>query len=171
MVESHQYKVYLVNFRLHRQHLDFALQELESLAEFFKVDLNLLYLHDIKGKNLETDPTVWVRLPNDEVCKSILKRAIMIKEILDVFSTYVQPSSKIPEETKSSDAELWNYRWKGLIDSVEEHKLLPLLDKGLRFKFIIDGVGRKVSMAEQLHIIEMFKKFPFVDDDVSLNDP
>ena len=58
-----------------------------------------------------------------------------------------------------------------MIDAVEKHKLLPLLDKGLRFKFIIDGVGRKVSMAEQLHIIEMFKKFPFVDDDVSLNDP
>lgn len=46
-----------------------------------------------------------------------------------------------------------------------------MLDKGIKFKFIIDGVGRKISMAEQLHIIEMFKKFPFVDDDVNLNNP
>jgi len=102
MVES-QFKVYLVNFRLHRQHLDFALQELESLAEFCKVDLKLLYLHDIAGKNLEADPTVWVRLPNDEICKEILKRAIMIKEIIDVFSTYVQPKTPLLlEEHKSS---------------------------------------------------------------------
>ena len=112
MVESHQYKVYLVNFRLHRQHLDFALQELESLAEFYNVDLSQLYLHDVKDKNLEKDPTVWVRLPGDEICKSILKRAIMIKEILDVFSTYVQPDQKLaPEEAKIGDTELWNYKW------------------------------------------------------------
>lgn len=93
----------------------------------------------------------------------------MIKEIIDVFSTFVQPAD-LPKEPKS-DAELWNIRWQGLIDNVQEEKLLPLLDKGIRFKFIIDGVGRKVSMAEQLHVIEMFKKFPFVDADVNLNDP
>ena len=70
-----------------------------------------------------------------------------------------------------TDADVWNLRWQGLIDSVEKSKLLPLLDKGIKFKFIIDGVGRKISMAEQLHIIEMFKKFPFVDEDVNLNNP
>jgi hypothetical protein len=167
MVES--YKLYLVNFRLHLQHLDFALQELESLAELSKVDKQLLYAEDVSKKNLQKNPTVWVRLPNDTVCKEILKRAIMIKEIIDVFSTFVQPAD-LPKEPKS-DAELWNLRWQGLIDNVQEEKLLPLLDKGIRFKFIIDGVGRKVSMAEQLHVIEMFKKFPFVDADVNLNDP
>lgn len=170
MVES-QYKVYLVNFRLHRQHLDFALQELESLAELNQVDLKQLYLHDPAGKNLEADPTVWVRLPGDAVCKEILRRAIMIKEIIDVFSTYVQPSKSNNAIESQTDAELWNVRWQGLIDNVESQKLLPLLDKGIKFKFIIDGVGRKISMAEQLHIIEMFKKFPFVDDDVNLNNP
>ena len=110
MVES-QYKVYLVNFRLHRQHLDFALQELESLAELNQVDLKQLYVHDPVAKNLEADPTVWVRLPGDEVCKEILKRAIMIKEIIDVFSTYIQPSKSNLTAQLLSDADLWNQRW------------------------------------------------------------
>ena len=40
-----------------------------------------------------------------------------------------------------------------------------------KFKFSIEGIGRKISMREQLQIIEMFKKFPFKDEDVSLNSP
>lgn len=35
---------------------------------------------------MKVNPTVYVRLPSDEVCKEILKRSILIKEIIDVYS-------------------------------------------------------------------------------------
>jgi len=50
-------------------------------------------------------------------------------------------------------------------------KLLPLLNLNKKFRFSIEGIGRKVSHKEQLGIIELFKKFPFDDDDVSLSHP
>jgi hypothetical protein len=36
---------------------------------------------------------------------------------------------------------------------------------------VFDSVGRHVSMKEQLFVIEMFKKFPFKDENVDLNNP
>ncbi len=58
-----------------------------------------------------------------------------------------------------------------MIENVDPNKLLPLLNKSIKFKFVVDSVGRHVSIKEQVHVIEMFKKFPFVDDDVDLINP
>ena len=63
------------------------------------------------------------------------------------------------------------YDYRKLIESVNEEKLLAMLKIRKKFKFSIEGVGRKISMKEQLAIIELFKKFPFMDEDVSLNNP
>ena len=46
-----------------------------------------------------------------------------------------------------------------------------MLNPRKKFKFSIEGIGRKISMKEQLSIIEMFKKFSFNDEDVSLSNP
>jgi hypothetical protein len=43
----------------------------------------------------------------------------MIKEIIDVFSTYVQPSKSVLTAESLSEAALWNLKWQGLIDNVE----------------------------------------------------
>lgn len=58
-----------------------------------------------------------------------------------------------------------------MVDNVDADKLGALLDKKLKFKFVFDSVGRHVSMREQLYVIEMFKKFPFSDQYVDLNNP
>ena len=59
--------------------------------------------------------------------------------------------------------------WSGLVQNVEEKSLQGLF--GRKFKFIIDSVGRRVSHQEQLHVIEMFKRFSFRDEDVELDNP
>lgn len=56
-----------------------------------------------------------------------------------------------------------------MIDNVDQAKLLPLLSQGKKFKFSIEAVGRRCSLKEQVEIIELFKKFPFDDEDVSLD--
>jgi tRNA (guanine10-N2)-methyltransferase len=59
--------------------------------------------------------------------------------------------------------------WSGLIENVQQQALAGLIGK--KFKFVIDSVGRTVSMQEQIHVIEMFKKFNFRDEDVDLCNP
>lgn len=89
MVESLQSnstsRKYLVHFRQHLKHLDFARQELEALAEMHGVRKEDLFV-SATSSDLKLNPTTYVRLPNDEVCRQILKRSILIKEIIDVFS-------------------------------------------------------------------------------------
>jgi tRNA G10 N-methylase Trm11 len=46
-----------------------------------------------------------------------------------------------------------------------------LLSQSKKFKFSIEAVGRRVSLKEQVEIIELFKKFPFDDEDVCLEKP
>jgi tRNA (guanine10-N2)-methyltransferase len=58
-----------------------------------------------------------------------------------------------------------------LIDSVDRTKLEALLAQGKKFKFIVEGIGRHISMAEQLHLINMFKAFSFRDANVDLSHP
>lgn len=62
-------------------------------------------------------------------------------------------------------------RYSKLIDNVDQTKLLPLLSQSKKFKFSIEAVGRRVSLKEQVEIIELFKKFPFDDEDVCLEKP
>ena len=38
-------------------------------------------------------------------------------------------------------------------------------------KFIIEGIGRKISMTEQIAIIELYKPLGFLQEDVSLDHP
>lgn len=49
--------------------------------------------------------------------------------------------------------------------------LLPVLQQNKKFKFVVNSFGRHISMQEQVHIIEMFKKFPLKDEDVDLEKP
>ena len=38
--------------------------------------------------------------------------------------------------------------YEQLLENVDKEKLLPLLESGKSFKFNIEGVGRKISVAE-----------------------
>ena len=59
------------------------------------INQDTLYVPETKP-DLHVRPCVFVRFPEAnfvELSKQILKRAILIKEIIDVFSTYVQPET------------------------------------------------------------------------------
>ena len=58
----------------------------------------------------------------------LIKRSILVKEVIDVIS-----------EARS---------YEQLLENVDKEKLLPLLESGKSFKFNIEGVGRKISVAE-----------------------
>ena len=79
-------KRYLVHFRQHVKYFDFAWQEVESLASMHGVPRDQLFVNDPALVNLKINPTVYVNLPSDEVCKQIVARSVLIKEIIDVFS-------------------------------------------------------------------------------------
>ena len=121
------------------------------------------------------------------MCHRILQRSILIKEIIDVFAEATLPAhnqsqneeqigkkrlhSEQQKESSPSASTAMVFDYQPLIDSVNESKLQGMLSPSKKFKFSIEGIGRKISMKEQLEIIEMFKKFPFRDEDVSLNNP
>ena len=102
MVQASGGHVYLVHFRQHWKHLDFARQELESLAEMFGVARDQLFVDDVATLDMKVNPTVYVRLPSDEVCRQILTRSILIKEIIDVFAD-VKLSRKSRERSRDRD--------------------------------------------------------------------
>lgn len=98
----------------------------------------------------------------------------MIKDIIDVLAEYTQPQTLEKPATDADDTQLkqyWTSKWQGLIEAVNKERLVPLLDKSAKFKFVFDSIGRHVSLKEQLWVIEMFKKFPFNDKDVDLENP
>jgi len=179
-------QVYLVHFRKFLQHIDFCLQELEALASLCGVtDLDKLYVEGIKKaheQNLDRNAAVFIRLPSEEVVKQIVGRSIMIKEIIDVFghteldALLEPPMSKqrldesvdgTREGTKVMSAD----RYDKLIEAIDKDKILLVLAPRLKFKFAIEGVGRKIQIKEQIAIIEKFKVFPLHDEDVSLDKP
>ena len=58
-----------------------------------------------------------------------------------------------------------------LVNAVDESKLVPKVQLHEKFKYNIEGIGRKISIGEQIEIIESFKKYPFRDEDVDLDYP
>jgi tRNA G10 N-methylase Trm11 len=85
-----------------------------------------------------------------ESTEKLIKRSILVKEIIDVIS-----------EARS---------YEQLLENVDREKLLPLLESGKSFKFNIEGVGRKISVAEQMKIIDSFAIFPFKQN-INLKNP
>lgn len=67
------------------------------------------------------DPTVYIKLPSidgERLCKEIVGRSIMIKEIIDVFSEACIDSRISPVEGKDIEVES-AMRFKKLIDNVD----------------------------------------------------
>ena len=79
----------MVHFRKHWKHLDFCLQELEALADICGIKTENLYAEpDSKSKfEPKINPTIYVKLPSVDVCKRIVARSTLIKEIIDVYAT------------------------------------------------------------------------------------
>ena len=50
------------------------------------VPADQLYAQDMTGVDLNVNPMVFVNLPNVDICKKIVSRSILIKEIIDVFA-------------------------------------------------------------------------------------
>jgi hypothetical protein len=126
--------VYLVHFRRHIPMIDFCLPELEALVSIFglKVDRTELYVESwetLKNRNLVEDPTVYIRLPAagaEKLCKELLSRSILIKEIVDVFADIILDPRQVKSEAVNEIATSVQ-RYTKLIDNVDQSKLLPLL--------------------------------------------
>ena len=76
-----------------------------------------------------------------EVANSIVKRAILIKSIIDVIS--------------EADS------YEQMILNVNKEKLYPILESQKSFRFNIEGIGKKIDHAQQNKIIDSFEVFPF----------
>ena len=140
MVEAASRRV-LVHFIKKFKYLDFCLPEFESLVNLYCYTLQgkpqpsftalreQLYCQARDTINVQRHPCVYVNMPcNNEVMDKIVKRSILVKEVIDVIS------------------EAKNY--EQLLENVDKTKLFPLLESGKSFKFNIEGIGRKVSVKE-----------------------
>lgn len=136
---------YLVHFFKKWKYLDFCLPELESLAEMHGADISTLYDETTNARasiDMKKSTLVYVNLPSDEVARQIQSRSIMIKEIIDVFS-----------ESKGSYDEL--------VKNVDVALLQSQISTTNKFKFLLEGIGIKITSSQQIDIIEQFKVFPF----------
>lgn len=78
---------YLVHFIKKYKYLDFCLNELESLADMHGIKRDKLFVQPKETlTNIYKNPLVYVNLPSEEVANKIVKRSILIKEIIDVSS-------------------------------------------------------------------------------------
>lgn len=162
-----QTKKYLVHFIKKFKYLDFCLPEIESLVTMYCPGalgswapgtpypcLNTLrerlYCIPRDQINIAKHPLAYVNLPSEAIANQIVKRSILIKEVIDVIS-----------EAKS---------YESLLQNVNKDKLYPILESGKSFKFNIEGIGRKISQSEQVQIIESFGIFPF-SKNVNLKNP
>lgn len=143
-------KRFLVHFIKKFKYLDFCLAELESLSDMHGIKKDQLYVEPRDTLNVQKNPLVYVNMPNEEVAKKIVDRAILIKEVIDVIS----------EATS----------YQGLLDNVDKSRLLPILEEGKTFRFNIEAVGRKIQPKEQVKIIESFGIFPFTKN-IDLKNP
>ena len=160
-------KTYLVHFRQHWKLLDFCLQELESLADKNGVTKEQLYVNDPNSFDPKVNPTVYVRLPSDEVCKKIAARSVLIKEIIDVFSEEklsrksrerswereaATEEAKTEEEKKiekqNADPMVMNYEL--LVANTDAARLIPHLTQGKKPKFMLEGIDASSALLSRL---------------------
>ena len=120
-------KRYLVHFRQHVKYFDFAWQEVESLASMHGVSREQLFVNDPALVNLKINPTVYVNLPSDEVCKQIVARSVLIKEIIDVFSE-VQLTRLLRERSREEEEAAEN-------QASEETKQAPKTQKPVQYNY------------------------------------
>lgn len=50
------------------------------------VNKDQLYVNDPAMLDMKVNPTVYVRLPSDDICKKMVARSVLIKEIISVYS-------------------------------------------------------------------------------------
>ena len=64
-----------------------------------------LFVNDPDSLDMKVNPTVYVNLPSDEICKQIVNRSILISEIIDVFAE-AQLTRKSRERSRGRDQEV-----------------------------------------------------------------
>lgn len=85
------------------------------------------------------------------MAQEIVSRSILIKEIIDVFSQS-------------------NGCYEKLVKNVDLERLQPVIDKKLPFRFLVEGIGKKISSTFQKELIEKFSELPFDKELVNLVD-
>ncbi|XP_024539201.1 tRNA (guanine(10)-N2)-methyltransferase homolog isoform X1 [Selaginella moellendorffii] len=140
---------YLCYF-LHRL-LDYRIPEVESLAKLFGCSGKLQWR---QAPNHHPDsPFYFVRLPSEDMARSIAKRSVLVKAIFEIWgegSTY--------EELRAA------------VEAFPEEKKRPYLGTEVTFKIIVDTFGKVISSEEQIKLINSFDFIPF-QGRVQLRDP
>ncbi|KAF4654757.1 tRNA methyltransferase 11 [Perkinsus chesapeaki] len=150
IVESvDSWPVYLVWFIHHNSYYNLRFHELEALAELCgDVPKESLYAvnDDMKASPthpptaLVESPWVYVRLPNDEVAKSIAERSVLVKAILSVWGT----GKTIPETIEDVNRRM------------PHEKRRAIITDELSFKYKLFAYGRKFTNRERQELMDAF---------------
>ena len=81
-----------------------------------------------------------VRLPNDEVANFIQSRSILIKEFVTVLA-----------ESKDEN-------YEALVTNLDQNALGKVMSKikGKKYRFLVEGINKKISMPKQIEIVALF---------------
>ncbi|KAH8741308.1 hypothetical protein FG386_000215 [Cryptosporidium ryanae] len=142
--------LFLVWFALHPDYHEFRIQEFESLCGIYGVERSSIWdvelptyvswYEDRYSRPLDNDHSnsfVWVNLPSEEIAREILKRSVLTRGFLQVWS-----SSSSHEETKRILRSNYEVRDKYLNRYI--------FDEDLEFCWKVKSIGKKLTREEQV---------------------
>ena len=107
-----------------------------------------------RNTNIKQTPFLKVRLPNDEVANFIQSRSVLIKELVTVLA-----------ESKDEN-------YKALVTNLD-HDALEKVNakiKGKKYRFLVEGINKKISMPKQIEIVALFDHLPLDKDLLELRE-
>ena len=90
-----------------------------------------------RNTNIKKTPFLQVRLPNDEAANFIQSRSVLIKELVTVLA-----------ESKDEN-------YNALVTNLDQDALGKVITKikGKKYRFLVEGINKKISMPKQLEIV------------------
>eukprot|EP00347_Sterkiella_histriomuscorum_P019828 403340145 len=137
-----QSRIYVVHFIKKQKYIDFAKNELEALAEMFGVKTQELYVYPEKVINIDIDPMIYVYLPSEEIAKNIVKRSVMIQEILLEFAA----GDGHEDMHKNIDIEF----------------LRPYFEGEKTMRIDVENLGQTIQQKQKVEIIEKLAFLPYL---------
>jgi len=132
---------YILTFTNNPLFLDFNLTEFLSLCEMNKIE-NLKYNSDTFSYDVNTNPFLRINftgIENKEICKKIIDRAILLKNIIKIIS-----EGETIEE---------------LLNNIKEEEYREEINSSLTFRYDIDTRNLKMKKEEQEKIMLKFDKY------------
>lgn len=153
-----QWPEFLVLFARHNMYFNMRFQELESLAGFLGVtDKNALYVDRPLPTALSASPLALIRLPNEAAAHDLCQRAVLIKAVLEVWSSGPSYEEAVEAALISSE-------------EAKQHRR-SYLAPPKTFQIRVAAFGRTASMDDKRSIFDRLRPM-FVGDEIAdLKDP